>query len=314
MEAEMPKSGAGTPEPQGRDPKEVAQYLPVPNVRRAIAAVVIPQIAVGMIGFGSGMLMLIAQTAWEWNWFHAITTAVLIGCLCTGIAWAISERPERLAKLRATSRRRNILGYTGMFWFEGGTLRFRPYENEKGWDGWTPRPDPIRAIGSCPKCPPWKDEHRVRYHQPYAMIPLGGRRSSFKNEYDYNGSVNVLGTVYPSGAGWKIGFVGLSPDGSDLLVTVTDPTGTTIRCSLRQAFTILTVADQITPRVGIGEIFCALVAGAFGCGPEPVTIGDVVAVMDRALRETMEERDAADAKRSRAKAARRQSTGSAPPA
>lgn len=312
QEAETPTTDAGTPEPKAPeqrvlDPKEVVQYLPFPNARRAIAAVVIRPIAVGLIGFGSATLTLATRT--EWGWFQAIGTSVLMGCVCVAIVWMISGRPEQLEALRATYRRRNVLGYTGMFWFEGGTLRFRPYENEKGWNGWTPRPDPVRAIGPCPKCPPWKDEHRERFARPYAMIPFGGRRSSFKYEYDADGGICVTDKAGRRGVGWKIGFVGLAPHGNDLLVTVTDPTGTSIRCSLRQAFTILITADQMTPKVAFGCGISALLSIALLGSPKPVTIGDIIAAMDLALREFMAEHDT-----TANGATRRQGAGDAPPA
>lgn len=307
QEAETPTPETGTPEPGAPeprvlDPKEVAQYRPIPNARRALAAMVIRPSAVGLIGLGSTMLLLVVQAGW--GWLAAIPTAVLSACLCAIIAWAISERHDELLE---RYRRRNILGYTGMFWFEGGTLRFRPYKNEKGWDGWTPRPDPVRAIGPCPKCPPWKDEHRERFARPYAMIPLGGRRSSFKN-VDYDGGVHVVGTLGSCGCHWKIGFVGLSPDGNDLLVTVTDPTGARIQCPLRQAFTILITADQMTPRVAFGCGIGALLSIALLGSPKPVTIGDIIAAMDLALREFMAEHDT-----TANGATRRQGAGSAPP-
>jgi hypothetical protein len=323
QDAETPAAAAGqatnpeTPQPVGFDPKEVAKYLPAPDVQRAITAVMIRLIGVGVIGFGSTAFMLATRT--EWGWFHAIGTAVLMGCVCVGIAWAISGRSERLKELLETHRRRNVLGYTGMFWYEGGALRFRPYENEKGWDGWTPRADPIRAIGPCPKCPLGREEqHRERYHHPYAMIPLGGGRSSlssFKNAYDAVGGIYVNGAIGRCGICWKIGLVGLTPDGRDLLVTVTDATGASIQCSLRQAFTILTIADETAPKVGLDGALSAIIAIASKRMPEPMMAGlsDVIAVMDRELREIMEERDAAIAERKQPKT-RRKSASDAPPA
>ncbi|MDP3770685.1 MAG: hypothetical protein Q8R16_00095, partial [bacterium] len=189
--------------------------------------------------------------------------------------------------------RRNILGYTGMFWFQDGTLRFRPYENEKGWDGWMPRADRQRDIGPCPKCPPGHEAHRERYGQYYAMLPLGGWHSSYKYPHNQDGGVYEVGRIGSLGAGWRVGFVGLAPDGNDLLVTVTDPTGSSTSCSLRRAFTILQIADQLTPKVGLAGIFGAIISSAFGGGRKSVTLGDVFAAMDDELRGAMRDNDAA---------------------
>lgn len=289
-----PTANPGLPQPDGIDP-EVAQHLPIPSPWRWHAPMVAKSLALALAIFAITEWWLLAM---QFGPLHGTVCAVAIASLCAVIFSSVyGPWQERIAIFR----RRNILGYTGMFWCEGGTLRLRPYENEKGWDGWTPNADPIRAIGPCPKCPPWKDEHRERSHRPYAMIPLGGLRSSFKHEYDADGGIYVAGKAGRRGVGWKIGFVGLASDGNDLLVTVTDPTGTMIRCSLRQAFTILTIVDELTPTVGLAGLFGALIAGALTGGPKPVTIGDAIAVMDRELHDVMTAHDAAAAEVARLK-------------
>ncbi|MBI4450298.1 hypothetical protein HY634_04515, partial [Candidatus Uhrbacteria bacterium] len=268
------------------------QYRPIPNGGRKALALI------AAIPISAAIAYVITRI---WCGANAPTGIRVLGaCAAVLAVFAILDGTlryslgnQRLLAWCREYRRRNVLGYTGMFWFRDGKLRFHPYENEKGWDGWTPKADGQRALGPCPKCPRWCDEHRERYDHPYAMLSLGGWRSSYENPYGQNGAVYVSGHLCNRGIRWRIGFVGLSTDGSDLLVSVTDPTGTTIQCALREAFTILTVADQLTPKVGLADFFGALIAGAMGLGQKPVTIGDVIAFMGDDLRKTMTKLDAA---------------------